>query len=209
MRKIAFILIPALLYINVMFAQTKDVAGKVTDGTDGSGLAGVTVSAKNSKVSTITDSDGTFSIKVPPKTTTLVFSYVGFKSSEIKISSGVMSVSLTPGLDQLAEVIVTGYGTKIKREISGSIARVSGKDIENMPVASVDAALQGKAAGVFVNSQSGKLGQAVTVRIRGNSSISASSQPLYVVDGVPVTTNDQSSYGGETNPLSDINPNDY
>jgi len=208
MRKIAFILMPALLYINVMFAQTKDVAGKVTDGTDGSGLAGVTVSAKNSKVSTITDSDGTFSIKVPPKTTTLVFSYVGFKSSEIKISSGVMSVSLTPGLDQLAEVIVTGYGTKIKREISGSIARVSGKDIENMPVASVDAALQGKAAGVFVNSQSGKLGQAVTVRIRGNSSISASSQPLYVVDGVPVTTNDQSSYGGETNPLSDINPND-
>ncbi len=208
MRKIAFILMPTLLYINVMFAQTKDVAGKVTDATDGSGLTGVTVSAKNGKVSTITEADGTFTIKVPVKTTSLVFSYVGYKSSEVKISGGLIAISLTPGVDQLAEVIVTGYGTKIKKEISGSIARVSGKDIENMPVASVDAALQGKAAGVFVNSQSGKLGQSVTVRIRGNSSISASSQPLYVVDGVPVTTNDQSSYGGDTNPLSDINPND-
>lgn len=208
MRKIAFILMPSLLYINVMFAQTKDVAGKVTDATDGSGLTGVTVSAKNGKVSTITEGDGTFTIKVPVKTTSLVFSYVGYKSSEVKISGGLIAISLTPGVDQLAEVIVTGYGTKIKKEISGSIARVSGKDIENMPVASVDAALQGKAAGVFVNSQSGKLGQSVTVRIRGNSSISASSQPLYVVDGVPVTTNDQGSYGGDTNPLSDINPND-
>ena len=108
----------------------------------------------------------------------------------------------------LNEVVVTGYGSQIKRELTGNIARLKGKDIENMPVSSVDQALQGKAAGVYVNAGGGKLGQAVTVRIRGNSSISASSQPLYVVDGTPVTTGNLGNYGGGTNPLADINPND-
>lgn len=208
MRKIRCCLITAVLAINTVCAQMKEITGKVTDVKSGSGLFGVTVTTKNEKISTVTGADGTFILKVPAKTTALILSYVGYKTNEAKISNGQVIAVLTPGDDQLAEVIVTGYGTKIRREISGSIARVRGKDIENMPVSSVDAALQGKAAGVFVNSQSGKLGQAVTVRIRGNSSISASSQPLYVLDGVPVTAGDQSSYGGETNPLTDINPND-
>ncbi len=182
--------------------------GKVIDGKDGAALPGVTVQVKNEKTFAVTGMDGTFSLSASTQSTALVFTMVGYKSMEAKISAGRMLVSLFIGVDQLQEVIVTGFGTKIKKDLTGNIARVSGKDIENMPVASLDAALQGKAAGVFVNSQSGKLGQAVTVRIRGNSSISASSQPLYVVDGVPLTTSDQSSYGGETNPLTDINPND-
>ena len=208
MRKIAHFILMALVLMNTAIAQTKQITGKVTDAADGASLPGVTVSVKGAKTATVTGSDGTFILGVPQKTTSLTLTYVGYKSIEAKINNGQVNISLTAGTDQLEEVIVTGYGTKIKREISGSIARVKGKDIENMPVSSVDAALQGKAAGVFVNSQSGKLGQSVTVRIRGNSSISASSQPLYIVDGVPVTTNDQSSYGGDTNPLSDINPND-
>ncbi len=200
--------IVALLFICETYAQTKEITGKVTDAKDGNGLPGVSVVSKNGQASTTTGTDGIFSLKVTQQTTILNFSYVGYQSTEVRIANGQANVSLTRMDNQLSEVIVTGFGTKIKKDISGSFSRVKGKDIENMPVASVDAALQGKAAGVFVNSQSGKLGQAVTVRIRGNSSISASSQPLYVVDGVPVTANDQSSYGGATNPLSDINPND-
>ncbi len=198
----------ATLFVNIALAQTKQISGKVTDAKDGNSLPGVTVTTKNGKVSAMTGADGSFTITVPQQTSLLSFSYVGYKTNEERISTGQMMVSLAQTDNQLLEVIVTGYGTKVKKDISGSIARVRGKDIENMPIASVDAALQGKAAGVFVNSQSGKLGQGVTVRIRGNSSISASSQPLYVVDGVPVTVNNQSSYGGDTNPLADINPND-
>ncbi len=170
---------------------------------------GVTVSVKNSKETTVTEKDGTYKLSVSERAKSLVFSYVGYESQEAAIIGSVLNLSLSQSIENLQEVIVTGFGgSQIKRDLTGNIARVKGKDIEYMPTPSVDAALQGKAAGVFVNSQSGKLGQAVTVRVRGNSSISANSQPLYVLDGIPITSNSQSSYGGATNPLTDINPND-
>jgi TonB-dependent starch-binding outer membrane protein SusC len=207
MRKIALMLAVCLCSSALVFAQKTKITGKVTDATNGAPMAGVTVISKD-KSSAVTANDGTYTIEVGSNINILTFSYVGFKSGNAKIVNGVASISLVQGSDQLQEVVVTGYGSKIKKELTGSIARVKAKEIENMPVTSVDQALQGRAAGVLVNSQSGKLGQAVTVRIRGNSSISANSQPLYVVDGVPVTTDDQSSYGGDMNPLTDINPND-
>jgi outer membrane receptor protein involved in Fe transport len=140
----------------------------------------------------------------------LVVSAVGYEAREFSASANRATISLAPDTGSLSEAVVTGFGgaQNKKRSDPGNIARVKGKDIEFMPTPSVDAALQGKAAGVFVNSQSGKLGQAVTVRVRGNSSISAFSQPLYVLDGIPITSNDQSSYGGDMNPLTDINRND-
>lgn len=207
MRKELFVSMLLSMFFSVGFAQKNKITGKVTDASNGAPMAGVTVISKDRNTA-VTANDGTFSIEVGSNITSLSFSYVGYKSGNAKIVNGLASISLIQGSDQLQEVVVTGYGSKIKKELTGSIARVKAKDIENMPVTSVDQALQGKAAGVLVNSQSGKLGQAVTVRIRGNSSISANSQPLYVVDGVPVTTDDQSSYGGEMNPLTDINPND-
>ena len=188
-------------------AQVKSVTGKVTDE-NGAPLTSVTVLIKGEKSGVNTDATGSFVIS-NASGKTLVFSAVGFESREVLANLANLQISLKTDTKSLSEVVVTGFGgSQIKRELTGNIARVRGKDIEYMPTPSVDQALQGKAAGVFVNAQSGKLGQAVTVRVRGNSSISANSQPLYVLDGVPITANDQSSYGGDMNPLTDLNPND-
>lgn len=187
--------------------QNRQISGKITDRTDGTPLVGATITVKGTTISTSTEVDGTFRLSVPANARTLVITSIGFQSTEVAVTDNV-SVSLATGNDALSEVVVVGYGSQIQRELTGNIARVKSKDIENLPLPSVDQALQGKAAGVYVNSQSGKLGQAVTVRVRGNSSISASSQPLYVLDGVPITSDDQSAYGGAMNPLIDLNPND-
>lgn len=189
-------------------AQDKVVTGKVTSSEDGSSMPGVSVSVKGTTRGANSDNEGNYRISVP-NNATLVFSFVGFAVTEEPVNDrSVINVQIRPDTKTLSEVVVTGYGSQIKRDLTGNIAQVKAREIENMPTPSVDAALQGRAAGVFVNSGGGKLGQAVTVRVRGNSSISASSQPLYVVDGVPVTSGDQGNYGGETNPLADINPND-
>nr|WP_290937617.1 TonB-dependent receptor plug domain-containing protein [Haliscomenobacter sp.] len=114
---------------------------------------------------------------------------------------------MQPGID-LTEVLVTGYGTAIKRELTGNIAKIRTEDIKNMPVTSFDQAMQGKAAGVQINGGTGKLGQAMQIRVRGQSSVSASNQPLFVIDGIPATTDDLGLFGGATNPMADINPQD-
>ena len=188
-------------------AQNINVSGKVTDE-NGAPAPSVSVQVKNTSQGVTTDAQGNYTISAAPGSV-LVVSGIGFETQEFTVRGPSLNISLASGSKSLSEVVVTGFGgTQIKRELTGNIARVRSKDIENVPLPSVDQALQGKAAGVFVNAQSGKLGQAVTVRVRGNSSISASSQPLYVVDGIPITTNDQSSYGGDMNPLTDLNPND-
>jgi len=197
----------SFLMIGVAIAQNTTVNGKVTDES-GAPIAGASVLVKGSKTGVNTDAQGNFTIAVQANKVLEVVA-VGYESRQVSTNTKSLLIVLKQDVKSLSEVVVTGFGgSLIKKELTGNIARVKGKDIEYMPTPSVDAALQGKAAGVFVNSQSGKLGQAVTVRVRGNSSISASSQPLYVLDGVPVTANDLSSYGGDMNPLTDINPND-
>ena len=119
-----------------------------------------------------------------------------------------MDVKMAQDVQQLSEVVVVGYGTQIKQDLTGNIAQVKGSELSSIPVASFDQAIQGKAAGVFVEAGTGKLGQGIKVRIRGSSSVSAANQPLYVIDGMPITSASQSSAEGQTNPLVDINPND-
>lgn len=196
----------AVLFAISTFAQNSTITGKVVDE-KGAPVAGASVLERGTKNGTTTGNDGSFSLQVKSGAS-LVITGVGFEARQVAASSSNLMVQLTPDVKSLSEVVVTGFGSQIKKDLTGNIARVKGKDIEYMPTPSVDAALQGKAAGVYVNSQSGKLGQAVSVRVRGSSSISAGSEPLYVVDGVPVTTGSQSSYGGATNPLVDLNPND-
>lgn len=209
MRKIGICLVLALLCLNGLFAQTKEVTGRVTDLTDGSGLAGVTVVAKNSRVSTITSADGTFTLKVPVKTSVVIFSYVGYKTTEVKITAERKAIAaLEAGDNQLTEVMVIGYGTKIKRDVTGSIAKVGAKELNNTPVTSFESAIQGRAAGVFVSQQNGKVGQGINVRIRGSASITAGNEPLYVIDGIPLQNSNLSSNGAATNSLADINTND-
>ena len=197
------------LFLSIMsfgvFAQGT-VTGKVTDS-EGEPLIGASVVVKGTSVGTVTDLDGAYTLSASGNDI-LVVSYIGYSNKDEPVNGRkVVDIILQTGVE-LTEIVVTGYGTSSKRNLTGNIAKIKSEEILNVPVASVDQALQGRAAGVFVNAQSGKLGQAVTVRVRGNSSISANSQPLYVLDGIPITTNDQSSYGGDMNPLTDLNPND-
>jgi TonB-dependent starch-binding outer membrane protein SusC len=208
MRKILLLCFSFALALSAM-AQERVVSGKVTSQEDGSPLPGVNVVVKGTTMGTATDADGSFSLSVSENSAVLVFSFIGYSNIEITVGPrSTVDVQMAPDVRQLSEVVVTGYGSQLKQDLTGNIARIKGSEIANMPLPSIDAALQGRAAGVYVNSQSGKLGQGVTVRVRGTSSISAGSQPLFVVDGVPITTDDQSSYGGRTNPLVDINPGD-
>lgn len=188
-------------------AQVKDVTGQVTDSRDGSPLAKVTVKVKGSNVTATTGADGSFSIKAPANATHLVFSYVGYDDQEVAISS-VMSVNLVPGDKSLNEVVVVGYGTKIKRDVTGSIAKVGAKELANTPSANLENALQGRAAGVFIEQGGGKLGQAIKIRVRGSASVTGGNEPLFVVDGIPIVTTNLSGNGAPTNPLSDINMQD-
>ncbi|MDJ1504477.1 TonB-dependent receptor [Xanthocytophaga agilis] len=191
-----------------LIAQERTITGQVTSSSDQQPLPGVSVIIKGTARGSSTDASGKYTLSVP-ENATLVFSFIGYLSKEVPVGNqSIIDVPLITDVNELSEIVVTGYGSQIKRDVTGNIARVTSKEIENTPTPSLDAALQGRAAGVLVNQGTGKLGQAVQVRIRGASSISAGTQPLYVVDGIVLTTGDQSSSGGATNPLADINFND-
>ena len=199
----------ALLFQAQAYAQTaRNVTGKVTDD-KGAPLVGVTVNAVGANKNALTDNSGTFSIQVTEKTKTLRVSYVGFDSKDVNINGkSTISVSLSMEDRTLNEVVVVGYGTQRKREITGSIASVKGEALANKPTQSFEQALGGRAAGVQVVIPSGVLNAPPVLRIRGTNSISLSSYPLIVVDGVPVFTGDGSSTNAAGNVLSSINPND-
>ncbi|MEY3433392.1 MAG: hypothetical protein RL131_1328, partial [Bacteroidota bacterium] len=199
-------LLQSILFSSTLSAQTSEVRGKVSDES-GQPISGASVVIKGQSTGVTSDASGVF---VLPNALgkQIVVSAVGYDALQLNASNNIQ-ITLKTDTRLMSEVVVTGFGgATIKRELTGNIARVKSKEIEFLPTPTVDQALQGRAAGVFVNAQSGKLGQAVTVRVRGNSSISANSQPLYVLDGVPITSQSQSSYGGATNPLADLNQND-
>lgn len=206
------ILLLSLLLVNQAFAQQIVLSGKVTDGSSGETLPGVSIVVKGTTNGTITDSYGAYTIKVE-KGTSLIFSYVGYQSQEIKIDGQkTLNVSLRDDLQQIDEVVVVGYGLQKKREITGSIAKIESKDIGDKLTSSFESVLAGQAAGVSVTTGSGVAGAGSIVRIRGVASINSAGDPLYVVDGIPIT-NDIFGLGGRTggmnvNPLSSINSND-
>ncbi|MGI4740075.1 MAG: SusC/RagA family TonB-linked outer membrane protein [Janthinobacterium lividum] len=192
-----------------LHAQTRPLTGRVI-GSDGVGLPGVTVLVKGGTLGTATDVDGRYSLAVPSTATKLVYSFVGYASQEIAIDDrNTMNVTLasSTGLD---EVVVVGYGvTQSRRESTGTIATIAGKEIANLPVQSFDQALQGRAAGVNITTPNGVLNNPPVIRIRGINSINLSSSPLVVIDGVPTYTGNASSVGSvPNNPLSSINPDD-
>jgi TonB-dependent starch-binding outer membrane protein SusC len=208
-----FKLTPLLLFlINSSLAQ-QVVTGKVTSSDDNSPIPGVNVLEKGTQNGTVTDFEGNFRISVG-QGSTLIFSFIGYKSQEAVVGSqSSMSIQLETDVRALEEVIVVGYGTQQKAEITGSISSVKGVEIQNVSVSSFDAALQGRVAGAQITQSSGIPGSAVRLRIRGQSSVSGNSEPLYVVDGVPITTGDFSKRDGSANgingnALADINPND-
>ena len=208
MKKILLCIFGLVLFLNTSFAQNKTVTGKVTASSDGLPLPGVSVSVKGSSIGTQTNAEGVFQLSAPSTASTLVFKYIGFKPLEVSISTGTMNVAMEEDQKQLSEVVVVGYGTQVRRELTGSIAKITSKEFEDVPLTSFQSALQGNAAGVFVNSGSGKLGQALQIRVRGVSSVSAGNSPLYVIDGVPVVSKSLGSFTEPDDPLAAISPED-
>jgi TonB-linked SusC/RagA family outer membrane protein len=214
-------LLCVLLSFSVLVAQAQDktVTGKVTDSKDGSPVVGASVQPKGSRTGTSTKADGTFSINVGSNVNTLVITSVGYESQEVSIA-GVSSVDVSFVANfgaNLNEVVVTGYGTARKRDLTGSVGSVKEKDFNRGTFASADQLIQGKVAGVQILNNSGQPGGAATIKIRGNSTVTGSGQPLFVLDGVPL---DGASprpgvgdigFGGSnpaSNPLNFLNPSD-
>ncbi|HVX27756.1 MAG TPA: TonB-dependent receptor [Parafilimonas sp.] len=197
----------ALLITMQSFAQNT-ITGKITDEQTGAPIAGATVIVKGEKTGVFSQTDGSFSIKTNASSNTLLVTSIGYADKEVPINGSVINITLTQASKSLSDVVVVGYGTSIRKDITGSVSQVNAKNITNTPATSFETAIQGRAAGVFVEQQNGKLGQAINVTIRGGSSVTAGNQPLYVVDGIPVTAGDLSSNGSSTNSLSDINMND-
>ncbi|MFY7829475.1 MAG: SusC/RagA family TonB-linked outer membrane protein [Flectobacillus sp.] len=192
-----------------VWAQTEPITGVVKERSTGQTLPGVSVSIKGTTQGVVTDANGRFKINAK-KDQTLVFSFIGFGVIEKKlINNSTLSIELTEENKELTEVRVIGYGTQTKAEFTGSAVRVGGEVIKEQPVQSFDQALQGRAAGVNIAQPNGVLNNPPVIRIRGVNSISLSSYPLVVVDGIPINTgNVSTSTAVPNNPLGDINPAD-
>ncbi|MFM7153762.1 MAG: carboxypeptidase-like regulatory domain-containing protein, partial [Bacteroidota bacterium] len=189
------------------YAQ-RTVAGKVTDKA-GEPLIGASVTVKNTKVGTITDINGMFSVKVQDNSAVLVVSYTGYSSQEVAVgSSSTLNVVLGENEQLIDEVVVIGYGKQIRSTLTGNIAKLTNENVKGMPVVSVEQAMQGQAAGVNVESVNGKVGAAARVRVRGVGSINAGTEPLFVVDGIPLAKDARNTFGAAMNPLADLNFND-
>ncbi|MBO2010096.1 SusC/RagA family TonB-linked outer membrane protein [Hymenobacter negativus] len=186
------------------------LTGKVTSP-NGEGLPGVTIVVKGTTLGTTTNPDGSFSVSVPDKSGTLVFSFIGFHTQEITYSGpGNFTVALADDTKSLDEVVVVGYGTQKRGDVTSAIATLDARKLEERPIARVDQALVGQLAGVQVKQTSGVPGRPFSIQVRGAGSISAGNEPLYVIDGFPLETVGASSNGrfGSGNPLDNINPND-
>ena len=208
MRKIVLLIFSCAISLQLM-AQGRTVTGKVTSAEDGSSLPGVNVILKGTTVGVATDADGNYSIQTPGSGGTLVFTFIGLETKEIEIGEQtVINVPLAMDITQLSEIVVVGYGTQSRKEISGSIASINGAEIATAPVQSFDQALQGKAAGVNITTPNGVLNNAPVIRIRGVNSINLSSYPLIVIDGIPTFTGDNSTNSAANNPLGNLNPGD-
>ncbi|GAB3894433.1 TonB-dependent receptor [Spirosoma agri] len=165
------------------------VSGKVVDE-KGAELPGVSVIVKGTTQGTTTDGTGSFKISVPNAQSTLVFSFVGYGRKEVVIGSQTdLTVTLAPDDQTLNEVVVVGYGSQLKKELTGAVQTISAQEIKDLPVSQIGQKLQGRLAGVQINQATGKPGQGISIRIRGQVSVSAGSDPLYVVDGFPITGN--------------------
>ena len=188
----------SLLFISIFsFAQNNfTVHGKVTDE-KGKPLEGVSVQVKGTTSATATNSKGNYSIATPSSSSVLIFSSVGYQEQEVPINNrSLLNFSLTTSTATLNDVVVVGYGTQRKRDVTGSVAQLNASQFEDRPIARIEQAIQGQMAGVQVRATTGSPGASLQIRVRGTASVNASNDPLYVVDGVPVDN------------LDDINPDD-
>ena len=191
------LLLQFLLISGISSWAQVSVTGKITDEKQ-TGLPGVTVAVKGTQTATTTNAEGFFTIKVPGKKSVLIMSSIGYLPKEMTIAEhGVMNIMLAPDSKGLGEIVIIGYGSQTKKAVTGAVQTVSEKDLKDLPVSQITQKLQGRLAGVQINQTTGKPGQGMSVRIRGQLSVSAGSDPLYVIDGFPITGN-----------ISNLNPDE-
>jgi len=189
-------------------AQQKTVTGMVTSSEDNLGIPGVTVLIKGTTIGVVTDVDGNYSIQASPGQI-LVFRFTGQKTQEVTVgAANTIDIVMQPDLLNLEEVVVVAYGVQKREASTGSVGEVKSSEIQNVPETSIEKMLSGKVAGVQVTATSGQPGANTQIRIRGISSINAGSEPLYVIDGIPVMSGDQSFFTNTGNALASLNPND-
>ncbi|MBR7157189.1 MAG: SusC/RagA family TonB-linked outer membrane protein, partial [Bacteroidales bacterium] len=210
--KLFFTSLVVLLAAVIGYAQDIQVKGVVSDATTGETIPFASIQVKGTTKVATTDANGAYTINAPANAT-LVVSFVGYADAEVPVNGrSVVNIAIEQDSEQLEDVLVVAYGTVSKEAKTGSVTTVRTESIGDAPVASVEKMLAGKMAGVQISSYSGQPGAPSTVRIRGISSIGAGSDPLWVVDGVPIMTNDQnvmSNVGaGSGTTMSSINPND-
>lgn len=207
MRRLLMLMLGLLLLSSQLLAQNRTISGTVADA-NRVPIPNASITVKGTEIGTVTNMQGNFTLTISPSARTLVVSSIGMGTKEIDISSATTyTIELSSTARDLQEVVVTGYQQRRKRDEAGTISSIRAGDIDNLPVASLDKAMQGKAAGVVVQSNNGIPGGAITVRIRGYGSINAGNAPLYVVDGVQLNTTTTSTFT-QSNPLAFLNPND-
>lgn len=204
-RLLIALVLPLVMLCMPALAQDKLVTGKITSAKDGSPVIGATITIKGTKSGTAAGQDGSFSLRVPASATTLVISSVGYASQEVAVGTGIIEVQLVETNTALTDVVVIGYGTQRKKDVTGAAVSVSAKDFVKGPIVSPEQLINGKVAGVQITPGGGAPGAGSRILIRGGSSLAASNNPLIVIDGVPV---DESGIAGSANPLNMINPND-
>ena len=190
----------------VEYLPAIQVSGRVISLSQETGLPGVNVLVKSNNTGTVTDIDGNYSLSVPNENDTLVFSSIGYNTEEVPVNGkATLDIALVEDIQSLQEVVVVGYGEVKKSDITGAVAVVDTEEFNKGAINSAQELITGKTAGVAVTSISGAPGNTSTIRIRGGASITASNDPLIVIDGVPI---DNTSIGGSPNILSTLNPND-
>ncbi|TDO22716.1 SusC/RagA family TonB-linked outer membrane protein [Pedobacter duraquae] len=204
MRSVMVLLL--LLTHGYLFAQQATITGVVKETPGNLGMPGVSIRLKGTLVATSTDANGNFSIKIPTGGGVLQFSSIGYKPQEISVTKTTsLNVMMSEDASTLNDVVVVGYGTTRKQDLTGSVAVVGVKDFQKGSITTPEQLLSGKVSGVAITSNSGQPGAGSTIRIRGGSSLNASNDPLFVIDGVPL---ESGGVSGASNPLSFINPND-
>jgi TonB-linked SusC/RagA family outer membrane protein len=214
MKKLIFVFILLPVFV---FSQTKTISGVVNDENN-MPLIGVNITVQNSNIGALTDFDGNYSITIPSgKPKVLIFSYLGYSSQEVDASSNDnISIMMLPDLEQLEEVVVIGYGSVLKKDLTGSLSSVKVEEEVANQSNSIDQLLQGRAAGVQVVQNGGNPGSGISVKIRGTNSLRGNNEPLYVVDGVIISSAGEDvlpagvgNFGQESqNGLNGINPRD-
>ncbi|UAM97146.1 TonB-dependent receptor [Polaribacter litorisediminis] len=202
----------ALLVTSMVYSQTK-IKGKVTDE-NGMPLPGVTIIVKGTKSGTASDFDGNYSIDAS-SSGTLEYSYLGFLTQEISIGGKtIINVTMKPSMESIDEIVVIGYGSQSRTDVTGAVASISNKVLESRPITNIEDALQGQATGLSISATGGQPGAATKINIRGVSSVSGNSQPLIVIDGFPITDvatsggGNLEAFSGQMSPLAFINPDD-